>query len=208
MPDTRRRSFPFGSICASSVKAGTCFNSRNASNRRSRRSHRPGQLGRPAQLAFDFLDELTDLRRGRLGLLVLNPDQRGLVLPIIEENRKYRWKAAPRDHGDEQRDIFGEQPAPGFGGRTTSRQGRRSCRRRSRQRPVLGGVGVEGDAHPVQASKKPHRLVSCRSAGTSFDDLVPKQQHSSILSSPQPGQACPPQVGISPTSVPECGSRF
>jgi hypothetical protein len=55
--------------------AGTCFNSRKASNRLFSK-----------ELAFDFLDELADLRRRCLGLLVLNPDQGGLVLAIIEEN--------------------------------------------------------------------------------------------------------------------------
>ena len=50
------------------------------------RARGPGQLGGPAELAFDFLDELADLSRRRLGLLVLNPDQGGLVLAIIEEN--------------------------------------------------------------------------------------------------------------------------
>ena len=50
------------------------------------RARRPRQLGGPAELAFDLLDELADLRRRRLGLFVLNPDQRRLVLAIIEEN--------------------------------------------------------------------------------------------------------------------------
>ena len=50
------------------------------------RARRPRQLGGPAELAFDFLDELADLGRRRLGLLVLNPDQGRLVLAIIEEN--------------------------------------------------------------------------------------------------------------------------
>ena len=50
------------------------------------RCRRPGQLGGPAQLAFDLLDELADLGGGGFGLLVLNPDQGRLVLAIIEEN--------------------------------------------------------------------------------------------------------------------------
>ena len=50
------------------------------------RARRPGQLRGPAQLAFDFLDELADLGRGGLGLLVLDADQGRLVLAIIEED--------------------------------------------------------------------------------------------------------------------------
>ena len=50
------------------------------------RAGRPRQLGGPAELAFDFLDELADLGGRGFGLLVLNPDQRRLVLAVIEEN--------------------------------------------------------------------------------------------------------------------------
>jgi hypothetical protein len=42
-------------------------------------------LGGPAELAFDFLDELADFRGRGYRLLVLNPDQRCLVLTIIEK---------------------------------------------------------------------------------------------------------------------------
>ena len=50
------------------------------------RARRPGQLRGPAELALDFLDELADLGRRRLGLLVLDADQRGLVLAVVEED--------------------------------------------------------------------------------------------------------------------------
>jgi len=50
------------------------------------RALRPWQLGGPAELAFDFLDELADLGRRRLGLFVLDPDQGRLVLAVIEKN--------------------------------------------------------------------------------------------------------------------------
>ncbi len=50
------------------------------------RTGRPRQLGGPAELALDLLDELADFCRRRLRLLVLNPYQRRLVLAIIEEN--------------------------------------------------------------------------------------------------------------------------
>ena len=85
--ETRKRSLPVESIWASSVIAGTWRSSRSASNRRfSQRARRPGQLGGPAELAFDLLDELADLGRRRLGLFVLDADQGDLVLPVIEEN--------------------------------------------------------------------------------------------------------------------------
>ena len=50
------------------------------------RTRRPRQLRGPAELAFDLLDELADLGRRRLRLLMLDPDQRHLVFAIIEEN--------------------------------------------------------------------------------------------------------------------------
>jgi len=50
------------------------------------RTRRPRQLGGPAQLTFDFLDELADFGGRRLGLFVLNPDQGRLVLAVIEED--------------------------------------------------------------------------------------------------------------------------
>ena len=50
------------------------------------RARRPRQLRRPAQLAFDFLDELADLCRCGLGLFVLNADQGCLVLTVVEED--------------------------------------------------------------------------------------------------------------------------
>ena len=85
--DTLSRSLPVESSCASSVIAGTCRNRRTASNRRcSIEPGRPWQLRRPAELALDLLDELADLGRRRFRLLVLDADQRRLVLPIIEED--------------------------------------------------------------------------------------------------------------------------
>ena len=52
------------------------------------RAGRPRQLGGPAKLAFDFLDELGDLGGSRDRLFVLNADQGRLVFAIIEENLK------------------------------------------------------------------------------------------------------------------------
>ncbi len=48
------------------------------------RACRPGQLRRPAELAFDFLDELADLRGGCFRLFALNADQRRLVFQVVE----------------------------------------------------------------------------------------------------------------------------
>ena len=42
--------------------------------------HRPGQMGRPAEMAFDLLDELGDLRGCRAGLLFLDANERGAML--------------------------------------------------------------------------------------------------------------------------------
>ncbi len=50
------------------------------------RARRPRQLGGPADLALDPLDELVDFLRGRGRLLALDADQRGLVLPIGEHD--------------------------------------------------------------------------------------------------------------------------
>ena len=77
------------------------------------RARRPRQLRGPAELALDLLDELADLGGRRLGLLVLDPDQRGLVLAIIEEDLEQAvGQQRNGDDGHEQRDIFGEQPGP------------------------------------------------------------------------------------------------
>ena len=42
------------------------------------RARGPGQLRRPAELGLDLPDELADLVRRRLGLLVLDADERSL----------------------------------------------------------------------------------------------------------------------------------
>ena len=76
------------------------------------RARRPRQLRGPAELAFDFLDELADLRRRRLGLLALDADQRGLVLLIVEIDLEHAvGEQRDAHHQDEQDDVFGEQPA-------------------------------------------------------------------------------------------------
>ena len=117
------------------------------------RARRPRQLCGPAELALDLLDELADLGSRRLGLLVLDPYQRGLVLPIVEEDLKQAvGKQRDGNDGHEQRDIFGEQPGPHP--RLRGRTGRGRFRGCARQRPGLGGVGVDGDAHSAQPSKK------------------------------------------------------
>ena len=111
--DTRSRSWPV------EVDLGKLGDGRHLPQQAQRveaaviqRGRRPGQLGGPAELALDFLDELADLGGCRLGLLVLDPDQRGLVLAVVEEDLE-NAVGEQRDGNDrdEQRDIFGEEPA-------------------------------------------------------------------------------------------------
>ena len=87
------------------------------------RARRPRQLRRPAELAFDFLDELADLGRRRFRLFALDADQRCFVLLVVEidlENAVGNQRDA--DHQDEQPDVFGEQPAADPGRRTGRRR--------------------------------------------------------------------------------------
>ena len=86
------------------------------------RARRPGQLHGPAELAFDLLDELADLRRGGFRLLALDADQIGLVLLVGEPDLEAAvCEQREADHGDEQADILAEQPSadapPRRGGR-------------------------------------------------------------------------------------------
>jgi len=58
------------------------------------------------------LTKLADLGRRCLGLLVLDANQGRLMLTIIKENLENPVRQQrDGDHRDEQRDIFGEQPA-------------------------------------------------------------------------------------------------
>ena len=76
------------------------------------RARRPGQLRGPAELALDLLDELADLRGRGLGLLALDADQRRLVLLVGEPDLEQPvGEQRDADDGDEQADIFAEQPA-------------------------------------------------------------------------------------------------
>ena len=77
-----------------------------------KRTGRPGQLRGPADLAFDFADELPDLAGCRLRLLTLNADQRGLLLLIREIDVEHAvGDEREADYSDEQRNVFDEQPA-------------------------------------------------------------------------------------------------
>ncbi len=71
----------------------------------------PGQLRGPANLALDFLDELSDLAGGGLRLLALDPHQRGFLL-LVRKPHLERAIGDQRDadHGDKQRDVFEKQP--------------------------------------------------------------------------------------------------
>ena len=76
------------------------------------RARRPGQLHGPAELALDLLDELADLCRRGLGLLALDADQRRLVLLVGEPDLEQPvGEQCEANDGDEQPDIFAEQPA-------------------------------------------------------------------------------------------------
>ena len=73
---------------------------------------RPGQLGGPADLALDALDELVDFLGGGRCLLALNADERGLVLLVGEPDFECAVGDQRDAHdGDEQRDVFPEQRA-------------------------------------------------------------------------------------------------
>ena len=74
------------------------------------RAGRPRQLGGPAELALDLLDELADLRRRRLGLLALDADKGDLVLVVIEVDVEGAARRQRQEHhGDEQGDVLDEQ---------------------------------------------------------------------------------------------------
>jgi hypothetical protein len=65
-----------------------------------------------ADLAFDFADELPDLAGRSLGLLALNPHQRGLLFLIREiDVERAVGDQRQADYSDEQRNVFDEQPA-------------------------------------------------------------------------------------------------
>ena len=112
----------------------------------------PWQLRGPPQLAFNFLDKLTDFRCRRLGLLVLDADQGNLVLAVIKEDLKDAiGQQRDGDHRDEQRDIFRKQAAAALG--AGWRRRRRAKHRRGRQRPAIGRVRVQRNGHLAQPSK-------------------------------------------------------
>ena len=72
----------------------------------------PGQMGGPAEIAFDLPDELGNLRGGRVRLLPLQTHQRGAMLLIGEPDFDQAVADERRAHdGDEQRDILPEQHA-------------------------------------------------------------------------------------------------
>src|SRR6202022_4639894 len=66
----------------------------------------PGQLRGPPHLALDFLDELADLRRCRLGLLALDADQGCFVLLKREYDlRQPVGEQGDADDGKKQSDV-------------------------------------------------------------------------------------------------------
>ena len=115
--DTRSCSLPLG------VELGELGDRRHLAQQPQRveaalleRARGPRQLRGPADLALDVLDELADLGGGGLGLLALDAGQRLLVLLIGEPDFEQAvGQQRHADHGDEQRDVFAEQPAADMG---------------------------------------------------------------------------------------------
>jgi len=72
-------------------------------------------LRRPAELALDLLDELADLGGRGVRLLALDADKRNLVFSIVEQNVKDSvGHESYTNDSNEQRNVFGEQTAPGL----------------------------------------------------------------------------------------------
>ena len=76
------------------------------------RTGRPGQLRGPADLAFDFVDELSNLAGGGFRLLALNADQRGFLFFVREVDIECAIDdERETHHSDEQGNVFDEQTA-------------------------------------------------------------------------------------------------
>src|ERR1051326_327173 len=76
------------------------------------RSRRPLRMRGPADLALDLLDEFGDALRRRLGLLLLYPDESGLVLLIGEPEIEAAIDQERRaDQRDKDQGIFAEEAA-------------------------------------------------------------------------------------------------
>ena len=74
------------------------------------RGCRPRQLGRPAHLILDLLDELADLFSGALRLLALDSDQRIRVFAVgIDDLEKTIAEQGDANDRKKQADIFPEQ---------------------------------------------------------------------------------------------------
>ena len=109
------------------------------------RTRGPRQLRGPTDLALDLADELADFGGGRLRLLVLDADERGLVLLIGEPDfRGAVEQQRERDHRDEERHVFAEQFPARLGGRRRLRQG---C-----------GGAVRGVVHSITSSASAARV--------------------------------------------------
>jgi hypothetical protein len=150
-----------------------------------KRAGRPRQLRGPADLAFDFADELPDLAGRCLRLLALDADQRGLLLLIREVDvERAVGDERQADDGDEQRDVFDEQPAAHdrcAGGRSDAAQ----AARQPAYRPA------------AMIRQRSHAIIHYRSAPCAKQNLVPALPNTSggrvplrlTLSPRQPAQA-------------------
>ena len=104
------------------------------------RARRPRQLRGPADLALDVLDELADLGGRGFRLLALDAGQRLLVLLIREPDFEQAvGQERDADDGDEQRDIFSEQPAADM-----RRSAGRQPAHQAVRRPFRGGGDLSG----------------------------------------------------------------
>src|SRR6516162_2191052 len=114
-----------------------------------------GELRSPPHLALDFLDELADLGRRRLGLLALDADQGLLVLLKGKpEFRQSVRKQSNANNGQEQPDVFAEQAA------TRRGLSRRSSRLISRGR--FHSITSSARARSVVGTSSPRDLAVFR----------------------------------------------
>ena len=76
------------------------------------RTHRPFGVGRPADVALDLLDELRDPLPRRVGLLLLDDDERRPVFPITEpEVERSVDQHYHADQADKHEYVFTEELA-------------------------------------------------------------------------------------------------
>ena len=159
--DTRRRSLPVESTCASSVIAGTWRSSRSASNRRC--SSEPADHGswvvQPSWLSISLMN-WPILAGGGFRLLVLDADQRRLAVLEREQHLEGR-RRDQRDayDGGEDEHEFGAQPPaitelPGDGRGELAEPGAPTRQLAGRSVPVHQLRGLGAPAHSMTLSAR------------------------------------------------------